>query len=125
MDHEKIESEAAKHGVNDDFRRAEPIFEFAAVKHELQRADAEAQHRKPNEVEMTLQIQSGVLQENPLAGNGDNAEQQVNVERPAPVIKISQIAAQCRPEDWPQHNAHDPERHSLAALRRRKDVEHD
>src|ERR1700716_3701664 len=72
--------------LDEDLGRAEPILELAAIEHHLQRADAEAQHGEAEEVEGSVGIARGVRQERHDAEKGEDADRQVDVEDPAPIV---------------------------------------
>ena len=65
-----------------------------------------------------------VRQEKHQPGDGQHAERQVDVEHPAPVVDVGQIAAERRAQDRADHDAHAPDRHGRAALLGRVDVQH-
>src|SRR5262249_16032277 len=111
VDDEQIKPEHRQDQLGDDFGRAEPVELVAAVEHELERAEAEADHGEAGPVEAELRILSTVLHEQPQARHGEQAERQVDVEHPAPIVDVGQIAAQRGPEYRSDHDAHPPPGH--------------
>ena len=96
----------------------------AAVEHHLQGADAERQAQEAEPGERHVAAGRRLRHEDREPGGRQDAERQVDEEHPAPRIGVGQPAAERRPHDRPEHDAHAPDRHRRAAPRRRKDVEH-
>ncbi len=102
----------------------EPAELLPAVEHHLQGADAQRQAQEAEPGERHVATGRRLGQENREADRRQDAEGQIDEEHPAPRIGVGQPAAERRPHDRPEHDAHAPDRHGRAAPGRRKDVEH-
>ncbi len=125
VDHEQIEAETHHDRLEHDLARREPVERLAAIQHQLQGADREAEQAKAEPVERPPAIAQGLRHEGEDAEQRQDAERQIDVEDPAPVVEIGQIAAQRRAQDRADHHAHAPKRHGAAMLLARIGVEQD
>ncbi len=101
----------------------EPVLEFAAVEQHLRRADRDAQHEKAEEIERAGAVDPRLGQKRRHAEEADDADRHVDVEHPAPVVFVGEIAAERRAQDRAQHDARAPDRHRLRVFLARIDVE--
>ena len=108
MHHEKIEAEPREHRLDHDLARAEPILLLAAVEHELQAADAEAEHEEAGPVEGQFGVAPRVGKEEREAGDGEHADRQVDVEDLTPIVGVGEIAAERWAKNGADHHAHAP-----------------
>ena len=125
MDGEDVEAQRGERRLDLDLERGEPVLELAAVEHHLQRRHAEAQHGEAEEVEGAIAIALGLLDRSADADERQHADRKIDVEHPAPIEIVGEIAAERRSQDRPHHDADAPERHRRPALLAREDVEQD
>ena len=122
---EEVEGRGGHDRRQDDLVGIEPAQLLAAVEHELQGADADAERCKPEPVERQAAIALGLVHEGQQPERGGDAEGKVDEEDPAPAVVLRQPAAEDRAHDRADHDAHAPKRHGPAALLERIDLEHD
>ena len=125
MDEEKIKGGTRDNRFDDDLAGAEPILDFTAVEHELQRAHREAQRTEPEPVKLTAGVSLGIGQEDHHAEQRHDADRQIDVEHVAPRIVLGQPAADDRAEHRPDHHAHAEQRHGKTLALARVGVEQD
>ena len=100
---------------------------LAFVEQDLERADSHREHPDAPVVHLArLCLQIGRVEDVEL-GHHDrrNADRQVDVEDPAPAVRIGEPAAHDRPEDGRHDDAEPPEAHRLASILRRKGFQQD
>ena len=85
-------------------------------------ASAIAEQREAEHVELAL-VGFGLGHEAHHDQDAQDADRQVDQEHPAPVVIVGQPAAEHRPEDRADHHAAAEQRHRLAVLFARVDVE--
>jgi DHA2 family multidrug resistance protein len=124
VDDEQVDAEPGQHRLDDDLGGVEPVLILAAIQHHLQRADADRQDAEADPVEPHALRRRGLRHENDQACDSQDAERQVDVEHPAPVVHLRQVAAERGAEDRADHHAHAPDRHGRAAHLGRVDVQH-
>ena len=112
----------ARPGLDDRFPAREPVVLLAAVEAELQRAERDREQREAEHVELAL-VRLGLGHEPRHHQHAQDADRQVDQEHPAPVVIVGQPAAEHRPEDRADHHAAAEQRHRLAVLLARVDVE--
>jgi hypothetical protein len=123
MDQEEVEGDAGNRRRYPDFGRVEPVFQLAAVKHQLQGADRHAQSGEAEQIEGFAAGAEGVADEDGDAQRRDKAERQVDIEDPAPAVVLGQPAADDRAADRAEHDADPPNRDRLAVALRRIDLQ--
>ncbi len=84
MDREQVEAQTRDRCLDPDLGRVEPVLQLPAVEHQLQCADAEAQHRKAEAVERLAPHSAGLADEDEDAERAQCADRQVDVKAPAP-----------------------------------------
>src|SRR5271169_434076 len=114
MDDEEIKGEARDRRRDPDLGRLEPILELAAVEQHLQRADRDAERGKAEKIEALALGLTGLVNENKDAEEGNDADRQVDVEHPAPVVIVRQPAAERGSGDRSDHGPGAPYRHRSA-----------
>src|SRR6266478_2941871 len=119
----QVEAEAGDRRLEPDFARIEPVLQFAAVEHQLEGADPQAQRQEPEEIERFAMHVAGLAHENQDAQRAQRADRQVDVEDPAPAVLIGQPAAERRPHDRPADRAHAEHCHGTAVALRRVDLQ--
>ena len=122
MDHEQIQAEQRQHGFQLNLKAFEPLHLLAAIQHQLEGADGQAQIREPHDIEAHL-AGFGFADAQPDTGERQQTERQVDIEHPAPAVPLSEPAAQRGSQDRPDHHAHAPDRHGLAMLLHRVSVQ--
>jgi hypothetical protein len=101
--------------------RAEPVVLLAAVEHDLQRADAEAEQGEAEEIETVAVLAPRLAHEGQDPDESEDADRQVDVEDPAPIVVEGEPAAERRPEDRPdQLLGIDVEQHRLRQRHQRR-----
>ena len=100
----------------------EPVFQLAAVEHQLQRADPQAQRQEPDEIERLAMHVTGLADENQGAQRAQHADRQVDVKDPAPAVILGQPAAERRPHDRAEDRADAEHRHGVAVALGRVDL---
>src|SRR5262249_32841394 len=103
VDGKQIETEPGDCRLDPDFPRMKLVFELAAVEHQLQGANPQAQGQEPEEIEWFAMQVAGLADKDQNAQRTDDADRQVDVEDPAPAVVISQPTAERRPHDWPEN----------------------
>src|SRR5215469_15860359 len=96
MDNEQIKADTRNNRRDPNLGGIEPVFEWAAIKHHLQRPDGDAQCYKTEKVEGFAMGMTGITDKNQDAEAGDQPDGQVDLEDPAPAIVLGQPAAQHR-----------------------------
>src|SRR5260370_23603630 len=114
MDEEQIKGEAGDWHHDPDLRRVEPIHELAAVEQHLQGADRNGERAKAEKIEALAPGMTGLMNEKKDTQAANDADRQINVEHPAPVVIIGQPAAERGARDRPDHGSGTPYRHRLA-----------
>src|SRR5215469_9472769 len=122
MDNEQIKADTRNNRRDPNLGGIEPVFEWAAIKHHLQRPDGDAQCYKTEKVEGFAMGVTGITDKNQDAEAGDQPDGQVDLEDPAPAIVLGQPAAQHRAKYRPQHDPGAPDRYRLAVALRRVDL---
>ena len=108
-----------------DLGGGEPVLELAAIEHELQRADADAERGEAEQVERATLLRSVSGSVGDDADGREDAERHVHEEHPAPAVVLGEPAAEQRPDDGAEHHAHAPDRHRAPVAFFRIDVEQD
>jgi hypothetical protein len=119
---EKIEAEPGDRRLDPDFARMEPVLQLAAIEHQLQRADPQAQRQEPNEIERLAMHVAGPANKNQNTQRAQHADRQVDEEDPAPAVVVGQPAAERRPHDRAKDRADAEHRHGMAVALRRVDL---
>ena len=109
-------------GFDDDFPAREPVLLLAAVEAHLQGGKSDREQRETEHVEPAV-MSFGLRHEPGHDQDAQDADRKVDQEHPAPVVIVGQPAAEHRPEDRPDHDAAAEQRHRLAVLLARVDVE--
>src|SRR5208282_6660445 len=91
--------------LDDDLAGTEPILYFAAVQHDLQRADGEAQRAEAEPIELRTSVSMGIRQKNHHAEQGKNTDRQIDVKDIAPSVVLGQPAADNRAKHRSDHDA--------------------
>jgi len=121
MDSQLVEAQSRDRRLDPNLGRMKPVFELAPVEHQLQRPDAEAQHREPEKVERVAPHRAGVAYEDEDAERAQCADRQIDIETPAPIEIFGQPAAEGRTDDRPHHRAGAEDRHRIAVALARVD----
>src|SRR3546814_3786332 len=103
----------------------EPIELLPAIEHQLQRSDAQREHREAECVEPDAIGILRLTQKQRQPEKGKHAHGQVDVEHPAPREIIGQPAAERGADDRPEDRAHAPDRPRPAVAFGRYGVEQD
>src|SRR5690349_9420610 len=101
MNDEQIKREASDRRLEPDLGRVEPILEFAPVEQHLQRADRDAECRKAEKIEALMVGMTAFVNEKQDSEEGNDADRQIDVEHPAPVVIVGQPATQRGAGDGP------------------------
>jgi hypothetical protein len=109
--HEHVQRNACEQRLDHDLGVAEPVERFTSVQHHLQCPDGQAEQREAEQVEASGMIDRRLVHKRRQPEPGQQAERQVDVEDPAPVVVLGQPATERRPEYGPDHHAHAPHRH--------------
>ena len=120
---EQVKTEPRDRRCDPDFARMEPVLQLAAVEHQLQGADPQAQRQEPDEIERFTTHVAGLADENKDAQRAQHADRQVDVEDPAPAVVIGQPAAERRPHDRAEDRADAEYGHRMPVALRRVDLE--
>ncbi|MPL60705.1 hypothetical protein SDC9_06266 [bioreactor metagenome] len=121
-DHEDPESRERDGELDPDLGRVEPVDLAAAVEHQLQRANPDAERSEAEEVELP-QPPAHLRQVGHAARERHRPERHVDVEHPPPVEGLGQVAAEGGADDRADHDPRAPHRHRRAVLFLRVDVE--
>ncbi|MNV11510.1 hypothetical protein D3C71_1020780 [compost metagenome] len=121
--HEEIEGHHHHDGLDHYLPAGEPVLGFPPVQRHLQRPYPQAQQGKAQQIEAAAGIELGLLDEGGEPEPGQQAERQVDVEHPAPVVVLGEPAPQRRPEDGAHHDTYAPHRHGGAVLLGRIGIE--
>src|SRR5258705_4666536 len=98
MDREEVEAKHAEGGFELDLMRGEPVEPLATVEEQLQGPDAEAERREAKPIEPSGQWPLGApAEEQQDPERAEPAERHVDVEHPAPAVRIREPAAERRP----------------------------
>ena len=97
--------------LDDDLAGIEPILDFAAIEHELKRADGETQRAEAEPIQLLAGVALGVRQKNHHAEQRNNADRQIDVEDIAPAVVLGQPAAENRTEHRADHDPDPEQRH--------------
>src|SRR5271170_2494581 len=122
---EEVQGESGDRRLDPDLGRVEPILEFAPVEQNLQGADRNAKRAKAEKIKALAQGVAGLVDEHEDADEGNDANWQVNVEHPAPVVIVGQPAAERGTDDRADHDAGTPYRHGLAVTLGQIDAQED
>ena len=110
----QIERGYGDNRLDEDFARAEPVQQLAAVEHQLQRADRDAQSAKAEPIELRAGVVRRLRQKDDDADEVENADRQVDVEHVAPAVILGQPAAEHRTQHRSDHHADAEQRHGEA-----------
>src|SRR6185312_4775979 len=100
-----------------------PVLELAAIEHQLQPADADAEGQETENIERLVADIPGVPNKYNDADGRQNADRQIDVEDPAPAEILGQVTAEQRPADRPHDGADTINCHGLAVPFRRIDLQ--
>src|SRR4051812_34249255 len=96
---EQVKPEPGNRRLDPDLARIEPVFQLAAVEHQLQRADPETENEKADEIERLTTHVPGISDEYQDAERAQQANRQVDIKSPAPAVIFGQPATERRPHD--------------------------
>src|SRR4029077_7556209 len=96
LNNKEIEAEPCQRRLDDDLGRAEPILQLAAVEHQLQRREPEAERTEADPVEPQRCVAAAIFEKNDQAGDAEQTERQVDEEPPAPIRDVGEITAERR-----------------------------
>ena len=125
MDEEQIEGRRRNYRLDDDFAGAEPVELFAAVEHDLEPTDRDAQGPEAEPIELRAGFARRFRQKDHDADQIDNADRQVDIEDIAPAVIFSEPAAEHRAENGPDHHPDAEQRHGEALAFTRITAEQD
>src|ERR1700693_5315453 len=105
MHGEEIEAEAGDRRLDPHLAGVKPVLQLAAVEHQLQRADPEAERDEAEKVERLAMHVSGLADKHQDAERAQPASPAGGLEKPEPAVILRQPAAEHRPHDWAQDRA--------------------
>ena len=109
-------------GRPDDERGREPVQLAPLVDHHLERADEDDEEKQADDIDaLAFDRRLAVAHQPPHDAADRRAEQDVDVEDPAPVVVVRDIASEDRPEYRRDHGRHAPDRQSDVRLFLRED----
>jgi hypothetical protein len=119
VDKKQIEGRAGDQRFDDDFARAEPILDLAAVQQDLKCADGQAESAEAEPVEFLRSTPRAFRQKHHHAKKGDDPQRDVDVEHIAPRVIFSEPAAEHGAEHGTDDNTKAEQRHreSMALFR--------
>ena len=104
----------------DDKTGAEPVLLLALIQHDLQGAHADNQHPQAPQIDAhaaAVEAEIGrIVEEQRDHEQAGQPDRQVDIEHPAPRVRVGEPAAQGRSQDRGGHDAQPPKSHSLAAF---------
>ena len=124
---EEHESDDAENRQNENEVRAEPVFFLAFIEQDLQRANAEREIADAPVVHAAFSALDvwRIVNEQHGHDDGRDPDRNVDIEKPAPGITVSDPAAEHGPKHGSNHDAQRPERHRFGALLRRESFHQD
>ena len=103
----------------------EPILELAAIEQDLQGPNGDAERAKAKKIEALALGVAGLVDEHKDADERNDADRQIDVEHPAPVVIVGQPTAERGADDRADHGTGPPYRHRLAMPLGRIDAQED
>jgi hypothetical protein len=122
VDGKQVETQPGDRRLDPDFARMKPVLQLAAIEHQLQGANPQAQRQEPEEIERFATQVAGLADKDQNAQRTDHADRQVDVKDPAPAVVIGQPAAERRPHNWPEDCPDTKNRHCVPVALRRIDL---
>src|ERR1051326_1298347 len=123
MHGKQVETEPGNRRLAPYLAGIEPVFQLAAIEHQLQRADPEAQDEEADEIERLTTHIAGIADECEDPENRQKADRQVDIEHPAPTVIFGQPAPECRPHDRPEDGSTAEYCHRMAVPLGRVDLQ--
>src|SRR5579884_1989021 len=130
--HQLADDEAGDHDdrdqrESDDETGPEPVVFLAFVEQHLKRADADRKHADAPIIDFARAPLDPRRVEDKGAGhqNRHDTDRDIDVEDPAPAIRLRQPAAEHGAENRRDYDAQSPKPHGLAAILRRESFEQD
>ena len=116
VDGKEIEAHQRRHRRKDDFARVEPVHALSPVEHELERAQAGGEHEETEPIEGIVPPPRRFGNERGNHDEGGHGDGYVDVEPPAPVLELDDVASDDRPQRHPKHGAQGPPSHGQGQL---------